>query len=320
MMDSTDIARVAAEAATPDYTAISIAANVIIENLGDGAIIDVNAAAKQVCDAAGVPVAGSEGITVGPDTGELEVRAAPIVQYARLLHATRLAVARLMAQGLIVPAVHDQPQRQGTVLHSSYYIGTSMSNTRGGFQIPVGEVHIPQSFRLTPGVSAIGDVPLLTVEKWVSDVEPLVNSRLQRLLGESLSAARHGAYLSAVTMLGAVLEGAWYAAGEELRSRDTALAKALDADRTATVQSRVADIIRRQQLPRMKGVADNLESFAGYVRMVRNYGIHTGAADDLAAEEAFTEQGSYSLIQRAHSHLVQLLAAVRKVDPAIFPS
>ncbi len=318
MMNSTDIERLAAEAATPDYTAISIAANVIIENLGDGGILDVTSAAKQVCAAAGVPVASSEGITVGPDTGELEVRAAPIVQYARLLHATRLAVARLMAQGLIVPAVHDQPQPQGSVLNSSYFIGTSMSNTRGGFQIPVGAVLIPQSFRLTPGVSAIGDVPLLTVEKWVSDVEPLVNSRLQRLLGESLSAARHGSYLSAVTMLGAVMEGAWYAVGEELRSRDTALAKALDADRTATVQSRVADIIR--PLPRMKGVADNLESFAGYVRMVRNYGIHTGADDDLAAEEAFTEQGSYSLIQRAHSHLVQLLAAVRKVDPAIFSS
>lgn len=318
MMNSTDIARLAAEAATPDYTAISIAANVIIENLGDGAILDVNAAAKQVCAAAGVPVASSERITVGPDTGEPEVRAAPIVQYARMLHATRLAVARLMAQGLIVPVTQDAPEPRNTVLHSGYYIGTSMSNTTGGLEIPVGRVHIPQSFRLTPGVSAIGDVPLLTVEKWVSDVEPLVNSRLQRILGESLSAARHGSYLSAVTMLGAVLEGAWYAAGEELRSRDTALAKALDGDRTATVQSRVADIIR--PLPRMKGVADNLESFAGYVRMVRNYGIHTGAADDLAAEEAFTEQGSYSLIQRAHSHLVQLLAAVRKVDPAIFPS
>jgi hypothetical protein len=70
-------------------------------------------------------------------------------------------------------------------------------------------------------LSAFGELPLLTVEKWEADVKPLINDRLRRILGESLDASRRGSYLSAVTLIGAVLEGAWYTAGEALRSRDS---------------------------------------------------------------------------------------------------
>ncbi len=46
--------------------------------------------------------------------------------------------------------------------------------------------------------------------------------------------------MSAVTVLGAVLKGAWYTVGERLRSRDSQLETALDNDRTATVQTTAA--------------------------------------------------------------------------------
>jgi hypothetical protein len=66
-------------------------------------------------------------------------------------------------------------------------------------------------------------------------------------------------------------------------------------------------------------MVSGLEPFAGYVRAVRNYGIHPTAGDTSAAEDAFTETGCFLLIQRAHSHLVQLLAAVRLIDTALLP-
>ncbi|WP_280334804.1 hypothetical protein [Nocardia wallacei] len=71
------------------------------------------------------------------------------------------------------------------IVPAGYWVGTRESNIKGGVQIPVGTPHIPQSFQLTPGLSAIGVVPLLIPEKWITDVEPLLDDRLRRLSGRA---------------------------------------------------------------------------------------------------------------------------------------
>ncbi|WP_063055832.1 hypothetical protein [Nocardia salmonicida] len=317
-MQVDEVRQIAEEAAKPSAVDLTKATGLIIDALAaETRALTVDDVVERVCGATDVTIVDLRQRRIdvsNPNATARDVQSAPVVRYAKAVHATRISLARLIAQGVVVPVVQSSGEPTDAIMQ----IGCKVPSMGTSIEISVGEVHIPRSFRLTPGASAIGNVPLLTVQQWVGDVEPLLNDRLKRVLGESLSAASGGAYLAAVILLGAVLEGAWYAVGEELRSHDQQLDQALNGDRTATVQIRVAELIR--QLPQMKAVADDLKSFAGYVRVVRNYGIHTAAADDVAAESAFTEPGSYSLIQRAHSHLVQLLAAARKVDPAAFPT
>lgn len=283
-----------------------------METIKDGNPVQELDAVKTVCLALGVSVCAGGGVLNINDAAT--VKSSPIVQYAKARHATRLAIAKLSAQGLIVPLAAPAG---GSVESVEYYSGNSNYNMTGRIWIPVGTVFIPAAFQLTPGLAAAGNVALLTVEAWKVGLTPLLNDRLLRQLDEALSAARRGSHLSCATLLGAVAEGAWYAVGEQLRSRDSALAAALDNDRTATVQTKVHDLLAA--LPREKNSMAGVLAFAAQLRMVRNYGIHTTADDDVAAEEYFTETGNYVLILHTYSHLVKLLATVRKLDATLFP-
>ncbi|MBF6227143.1 hypothetical protein IU470_18785 [Nocardia abscessus] len=311
-MQETEAQQLATTEATPSDAELSIAINTIMETIKDGNPVHEHDAVKAVCLALGVPASAGGVLNINDAAS---VKASPIVQYAKARHATRLAIAKLGAQGLIVPLT--TPTERGGVENIEFYSGSSMFNRTGRIEIPVGVMLIPTTFQLTPGLAAAGNVALLTVEGWKSELAPLLNDRLLRQLDEALSASRRGNHLSCATLLGAVAEGAWYAVGEELRSRDGALATALDNDRTATVQTKVSDLLAA--LPREKNSMAGVLAFATQLRMVRNYGIHTTAHDDVAAEEYFTETGNYVLILQTYSHLVKLLATVRKLDPTLFP-
>ncbi|MFI7531517.1 hypothetical protein [Nocardia salmonicida] len=311
-MHDTEAQQVATTAATPSDAELSIAFNAVLEVIKDGNPVDEHDAVKAVCLALGVsPNAG--GVLNINDAASVE--ASPIVQSAKARHATRLAIAKLGAQGLIVPLA--APNERGGVESIEFYSGNSMSSRSGRIAIPVGAMLIPTAFQLTPGLAAAGNVALLTVEGWKPALAPLLNDRLLRQLDEALSAARRGRHMSCAILLGAVAEGGWYAVGEGLRSRDKALETALDNNHTATVQTKVHDLLA--VLPREKNGMLGVLAFATQLRMVRNYGIHTSANDDVAAEEYFTETGNYALILQTYSHLVKLLANVRKLDPALFP-
>ncbi|MEU4838672.1 hypothetical protein [Nocardia testacea] len=311
-MNQIEAAQLAAAEATPSEAERSIAINAVMEAIKDGDPVHEHDAVKAVCFALGVSDSAGGVLNINDAA---TVKSSPIVQYAKARHATRLAIAKLGAQGLIVPLA--APAARGGVESIEFYSGNTMYNTTGRIEIPVGTVFIPGTFQLTPGVAAAGNVALLTVEAWKVELAPLLNDRLLRQLDEALSAARRGSHLSCATLLGAVAEGAWYAIGEQLRSRDTALATALDNDRTAAVQTKVHDLLAA--LPREKNSMAGVLAFATQLRMVRNYGIHTTAADDVAAEEYFTETGNYVLILQTYSHLVKLLATVRKLDATLFP-
>ncbi|MFI2562413.1 hypothetical protein [Nocardia farcinica] len=310
-MNRTEAEQLAATEATPSEAERSIAINAVMETIKDGNPVEEHDAVKAVRRALGVSDTAGGVLNINDAA---TVKSSPIVQYAKARHATRLAIAKLGAQGLIVPLA--APEAQGGV-EIEFYSGNSMYSTTGRIKIPVGMVFIPAVFQLTPGLASAGNVALLTVEAWKVELAPLLNDRLLRQLDEALSAARRGSHLSCATLLGAVAEGAWYAVGEQLRSRDSALAVALDNDRTATVQTKVHDLLA--SLPREKNSMAGVLAFATQLRMVRNYGIHTTADDDVAAEEYFTETGNYVLILQTYSHLVKLLATVRKLDPTLFP-
>ncbi|MFI9509021.1 hypothetical protein [Nocardia sp. NPDC052566] len=316
-MDAQELATIAAESTTPTFADISVASNAIVTALIDEeTVLTVDEAVAIVCDVVGVPVARGGRIEIGSVAVAVvaeQVRTASVLGYVKVVHATRLAIARLIAQGLIVPTTMG-----GSDSDHSITVPYQVRGHGSGVQIPVGRVLVPGSFRATPGLSVVGDLALLTMERW-ADVKPLLNDRLLRLLEECLDAARRGSHLSAVTLMGAVLEGTWWTVAEKLRKRDPQLDKLVAAKGSAApMQVKVAEVLRAANLPAGKASADALLAFAGQVRQVRNYGIHSTVKDDLAAEKFFTETGSYLLILQAHSHLVQFLGAARALRPRAF--
>lgn len=308
-MDTSALERRATEAAVPSFTEVSQAVGVILTATASGTAVTLMDAVASLCSELGVGVgARHETFQVSGDTGDHElIRNTPLVRYTRALHATQTAVARLIAQGAIVPVRGIGSVPSSVIV--AFQAGNAMSSTSGQLEITVSNLDVPQAFQLTPGLQAAGDVPLLTTEKWANGLDPLLTGRLPRLLEEALGAFRRGQYLSAATLIGSVAEGGWTRAGELLRGQFDKLDTALDEDRITDVQKRMAELFKSNK----KRNADDLYSFAAHVRTVRNYGIHPNAAENDAAEEALTETGCFSLIQRTHAHLITLLAVTESL-------
>ena len=149
------------------------------------------------------------------------------------------------------------------------------------------------------------------MDVFTADLEALgLDRRTLRCLQEALSAYRRGLYLSAVNLLGAVSEGAWYAAGEQLRSVVPPIAKVLDNDNVA-----IGKVIGRvsEQLSKTKGVRASdvreLEVHAAYLRDLRNYGVHPRGESSTSLEHAFSEHGAGLLLMGTHRYLVRLAEA-----------
>lgn len=282
-----------------------------MQSVSGGEPVFFNEAVDAVCQVHGVSSsAAHQTFHIGNDDEE-SLRNAAVVRYVRCLHATQLVVARLAAQGTIVPL--EKPGTTHAEVHVPFEAGGGMMTTSGQLSITASPVVVPNRFLLTPGLEVTADVPLLNSQKWSEGIGPLLTGRLPRLLDEALDAYRRGRYLSASTLIGSVSEGGWTRAGEKLRGRARKLDDALDEDRIAEVQKRMIELFKANKIRS----ADDLSAFATYVRTVRNYGIHPNAADNEAAEQALTEVGSFSIIQRTHSHLISLLSAVDSLPPSI---
>ena len=159
-------------------------------------------------------------------------------------------------------------------------------------------------------MNGFGDVDLFSADLATLRLDP----RTQRCLEEALTAHRHGMYLAAANLLGAVPEGAWYSADEQLRGLDPQLTRALDNDRTATVVARPCELIGRDCRP--KGIANELQAFTDYLRNLRNYGIHPRERIDTTKEPAFSEAATMCLILQTHRYLVQMASAVATLTAA----
>jgi hypothetical protein len=110
-------------------------------------------------------------------------------------------------------------------------------------------------------------------------------------------------------MLGAASEGAWYAAGERLRTTDNQLGKALDLDSTGKVINRVTERLR-QTKGQETDLVDELRSQAALLKGLRNYGIHPRGHDSDHLERYFSDSGAAMLLMETHSYLTRLASAV----------
>jgi hypothetical protein len=228
----------------------------------------------------------------------------PLVLRERLRLATRVAIAELVAEGLLVEV--DGPD--------NVYVSVALQlgNLSADARIAVPQPKLGAGYQLARRIRA--DVlPILDSDVFTADLATLgLDRRTLACLREALDAYRRGLYLSSANMLGAVSEGAWYAAGERLRGRVEELDRALDADDTAKVIRLTSEELAKGT--RLRATAAELHSHAAYSRDLRNYGVHPRPGDDPAAQEhAFTEAGCALLLLETHRYLERLAAAVEQV-------
>jgi hypothetical protein len=123
-------------------------------------------------------------------------------------------------------------------------------------------------------------------------------------------------FLAASSLLGAVVEEAWYAAGQRLRTAASRVDALVDGDRTAQLQGAVA-AARRDSLPGNRTwEADALSQFARLMRDIRNYGVHPRQVTDGGIELYFTEDKCGLLFLEAHRHLKHLAELTAQAVPA----
>jgi len=87
-----------------------------------------------------------------------------------------------------------------------------------------------------------------------------LDPRTERSLREAIESYRRGVFLAASSLLGAAVEGAWYAAGQRMRSTAPQVDPLVDGDRTAQLQGAVAAALRDVLPGNRRWEADALSS------------------------------------------------------------
>ena len=218
----------------------------------------------------------------------------------RLKAASNLAIAELIQAGLIA-------RLKDRVAQSHVSVPVQRDGYSFGYQSPQCVPAVPGG-GLMLSRSGYAMLSVADPDVFVDGLDALeLDARTQRSLAEALLAFNRGLYLASVSLLGAVSEGAWYAAGEQLRAFDPQLEKALDADRIAKVQERVTELLRRHA---PTSTVVDLNATAARLRDLRNYGVHPRSARGSSQERFFTEEGAGFLLLDTHRYLTQLADVV----------
>jgi hypothetical protein len=293
------------ELVAPSTTEIVRIKRYVSELLSDGRAHRTGWLQRMILEREGVtPEPSRENVTVGTEA-EIPTVAAdhPVIARRRLLLGSFEAFADLQAQGIIVPVdggpLGDEEDRSPPVLGGvqavPYKYGSTGSGVRGidhGRPAPADAYVLVQSYRNR-------DAWFLDVDVFAGDLSELrLDPRTIRCLRECLVAYRRGLYLAAANLLGAAVEGAWYTLAEQLRDRVPRLQNALNLNETAKVQRLVAE--------RLGAERQELLAHAGFMRDMRNYGIHPRPAEREQLERYFTEETCAYLILTSYHHLRRL--------------
>ena len=152
---------------------------------------------------------------------------------------------------------------------------------------------------------------------FITDLAGLgLDPRTERSLCEAIESYRRGVFLAASSLLGAAVEGAWYAAGQRLRTAASRVDALVDGDRTAQLQGAVAAALRDSLPGNRTWEADALSQFARLMRDIRNYGVHPRQVTDGDIELYFTEDKCGLLFLEAHRHLKHPAELTAQAVPA----
>jgi hypothetical protein len=233
----------------PAAAEVRLAKRAVMRRFGDGAAHATAALAMAVAEDLGAP---REMVLELRFSGQIDATAIQAIQaedavvsFIRKRLAARRAVADLAAYQLLMPAMNAEGESTHDPLAKSP-LTITIHHPHGSFGASIRTTH--------PGLAAAYMLsPLAEAEpKWFLDPDlfleglaalPL-DARAQRTLREALTAFRRGLYLASLALLGVVSEATWYAAARKLGNPGSALERAVNDGATATVQKRVADILR----------------------------------------------------------------------------
>ncbi len=293
-------------AVTPAEADIAVAKAAVRARL-DGAAAATQSLIEEVISSLGItPPGHNEHYDIRPELEPDDAVDADAMQLkrSRMTHATKLAIAELVAEGVIVAA--ETP--------SNDYIQVQVRRIghSGAEHVPVSTPKMESAYRAKPRLGALGDAPALSAAEFAAGLGTLLTPRALECLSEALAAYRRGLYLSAVNLLAAVSEAAWYQVGAGLESESTELAAALAKNSTGEVQRLVSNVFRDKNR-RARSMANELIAHASYLRDLRNYGVHPAADQDPGQADAFTELGSMVLVMETHRYLARLREAAELV-------
>ncbi len=301
-----ELAQVISEVAQPGRIDIVRAKKHLLGELGDGQPHSSEALIASVASLLGAGPLGHPQIDL---PGRESVRAVvtaehPVAAAIRADITAREALAELAADGMLIAA--GQAALPGTpALTLTYHLPSSSAGVRIGVHRPAvlsDVVRLPHRLRQQGLWGIEPDI-------FIADLGPLgLDPRTERSLREAIESYRRGVFLAAASQLGAAVEGAWYAAGQRLRSAAPAVDQLVDSDRTAQLQSAVTDALRDSLPGNRRWEADSLSQFARLMRDIRNYGVHPRHLSDGDIEIYFEEDKCGLLFLEAHRHLKRLAA------------
>lgn len=309
-----ELAQVISEVAQPGRIDIVRAKKHLLGELGDGQPHSSEALIASVASMLGAGPLGHPQIDL---PGRESVRAVvtaehPVAATIRADITAREALAELAADGMLIAA--GQAALPGTpALTLTYHLPSSSAGVRIGVHRPAvlsDVVRLPHRLRQQGLWGIEPDI-------FIADLGPLgLDPRTERSLREAIESYRRGVFLAAASQLGAAVEGAWYAAGQRLRSAAPAVDQLVDSDRTAQLQSAVTDALRDSLPGNRRWEADSLSQFARLMRDIRNYGVHPRHLSDGDIEIYFEEDKCGLLFLEAHRHLKRLAQITAQTGPA----
>lgn len=282
----------------------------------DHAAADTRTLIDEVVADLGIPPSGRHEVyDVRPELEPNEAidPEAPTLKRLRLQYATKLALADLAADGVVVPAKAPTNDSIQVPVHRLGHSGSEL--------VPASTPMLASAYRSKPSLtSSLREPPALNGREFASGLGTLLSARALQCLDEALAAYRRGLYLSAVNLLGAVSEAAWYEIGSSLQEDHPDLREPLANNRTGEVQRLVANVFI-QKRGRARSMSNELVAHASYLRDLRNYGVHPVADQDPGQADAFTETGCLLLVLQTHRYLARLREAAELVgldfDPTV---
>jgi hypothetical protein len=299
-----ELAQVITEFAQPGRIDIVRAKQHLLGQLADGQPHSAEALIASVASLLGTKPLGHPQIDLpGRESVKAVVTAEhPVAAAIRADVTAREALAELAADGMLI-AAGTAPLRGNPALTLTYNLPGYSSGVRIEVHRPAvlsDVVQLPHRLRQHGLWGIEPDI-------FIADLAPLgLDPRTQRSLREAIESYRRGVFLAAASQLGAAVEGAWYAAGQCLRSAAPAVDQLVDGDRTAQLQSAVTDALRNSLPGNRKWETDSLSQFARLMRDIRNYGVHPRQLTDGDIEIYFEEDKCGLLFLEAHRHLKRL--------------
>ncbi len=299
-----ELAQVITELAQPGRIDIVRAKQHLLGQLGDGQPHTTEALIASVANLLGTEPLGHPQIDLpGRDSVKAVVTAEhPVAAAIRADVTAREALAELAANGMLI-AAGTAPLSGNPALTLTYKVPGYSAGVRVGVHRPgvlSDVVRLPHRLRQHGLWGVEADI-------FIADLAPLrLDPRTERSLREAIESYRRGVFLDAASLLGAAVEGAWYAAGQRLRSTVPAVDQLADSDHTAQLQGAVTDALRSSLPGNRKWEADSLSTFARLMRDIRNYGVHPRQLTDGDIEIYFAEDKCRLLFLEAHRHLKRL--------------